>query len=481
MPINFKKSIPVYFACFFAIATFVIGFSFGKGKQDILVVNQKGEPIVSGEVKINRKDVKDYLANDVDFSIFLSVWDMLRSRYVDHPVSETKLFYGALEGMVAALGDPYSVFLTPKVSEEFAESLNGRFEGIGAEIGIKYDQVTVISPLDDSPAQKSGLLPQDVILDVDGVSTFGMSLDEAVRRIRGEKGTTVTLNVARKGSDSPIEIKIVRDTISVKSVTWEVVSEEKTRQAISSGKEQEEYDEETGEKVSRGDIPEDIMRQMTEGNIAYVKMRNFNTDTTSLFRSIQKEVLEKNPKGLIFDLRNNSGGFLNTAIDVASAWIENDVIVIERSTMSEDGTLLKVISPSNDSDKDGWDPVKEAKLFEKKHRSEGRALLSGIKTVVLVNGGSASSSEIVAGALQDYGKAYIVGTQTFGKGSVQVLEELPDGSSVKFTIARWYTPLYRSIDEEGITPDKIIELTLEDFNKDNDPQLEAAIWYLLEK
>ena len=397
-----------------AIALFVTGFFIGKGKTEIIVVNEKGEPTKSGEVVINRSQVKEYLSKDVDFDLFLTVWDMLTERYVDHDdISPTKLFYGALEGLVASLDDPYSVFLTPKISEEFVESLNGRFEGIGAEIAIKNNILTVVNPLNGSPAKAAGLKAKDLIVEIDSVSTEDMRLDEAVSRIRGEKGTEVVLTVVRGGEDDRLDIGIIRDTIKVESVSWE----------------------------------------MKDENIAYIEMTNFNQDTTDLFREIQKEVVKENPRGLVFDLRNNSGGFLQTAVDVVSAWEHNKLVVAEKGVNGQ----------------------------QKQYFSNGQALLAGIPTVVLINGGSASASEIVAGALQDYASAYLIGEQSFGKGSVQVLEDFQDGSSLKFTIARWFTPNDRSIDKEGIEPDEVVELTEEDFNNDEDPQLDKALEYLLGK
>jgi len=395
-------------------AAFVAGFYLGKGEREITVVNEKGEPIKSGEVTIRPSDVQEYLGKDVDFDLFMTVWNMLKKQYVDQPVSETKLFYGALSGMVASMDDPYSVFLEPQVSEEFTESLNGRFEGIGAEIAIKHELLTVVAPLEDSPAETAGLKARDVIIKIDGESTENMSLDEAVGRIRGEKGTPVVLSIVRvrEGENEALDVSIIRNTITVKSVTWE----------------------------------------MRDDGIAYINMRNFNTDTTRAFKAIQREVIARNPEGIIFDLRNNAGGFLQTAIDVASAWVENGIIVSERSV---DG--ITTYSPTE------------------------TALFAGIPTVVLINGGSASASEIVAGALQDYEFAYTIGEQSFGKGSVQVLEDLPDGSSVKFTVAKWFTPDDRSIDEEGITPDEEIELTEEDFSEDRDPQMDRALEYLRNK
>lgn len=406
----FKKYLSTYLILLTIALAFVGGFYLGKGEREIVVVNQKGEPAVAGEVTISRSEIKKYLGKNVNFDIFLKVWDIVRERYVDQPVSETKLFYGALEGMVAALDDPYSIFLTPVVSEEFSESLSGRFEGIGAEIAVKHNVLTIVAPLPDSPAEIAGLKPRDMIYAIDGVSAEDMRLDDAVARIRGEKGTQVVLTVVREGVDKRLDISVTRDTIQVKSVTWE----------------------------------------MKDNNIAYIQMRNFNTDTTDLFRQIEKEVVAKNPTGIIFDLRNNSGGFLQTSIDVASAWLDNKLVVSE----------------------------KNAQGMGNSYYSNGRSLLLDIPTVVLVNGGSASASEIVAGALQDYKAARIIGTQTFGKGSVQVLEDLPDGSSVKFTIARWYTPNDRSIDVDGITPDDVVELSEDDFGEDRDPQMDKAMEYL---
>jgi carboxyl-terminal processing protease len=406
----FKRKYSIYFIAFVvATCVFVGGFYLGKSEREIIVVNKNGEPAESGKVTMNPDQIKSYLGKDVNFDLFLQVWDMIKAKYVDQPVSETKLFYGALRGLVDGLDDPYSVFMEPTISEEFNESLNGRFEGIGAEIAIKRNVLTVVAPLSGSPAEKAGIKPKDSILKIDDVSTEGMNANEAVSRIKGEKGTTVVLLILHNGDIEPVEISVIRDTIHVVSVRWE----------------------------------------MKDGNIAYINMTNFNADTTSLFTGIVKEVVAANPSGIIFDLRNNSGGYLQTSIDVASAWIENNIVVRERSNNSY-----------------------------KEYKSNGNPAFAGIPTVVLINGGSASASEIVAGALQDYGLAHLIGEQSFGKGSVQVLEELSDGSSIKYTIAKWYTPKDRTIDIEGIKPDEEIELTSEDFSEDRDPQMDKALEYL---
>lgn len=409
----FKKYFSTYLIIVILAAIFVGGFYLGRGQREVVVVNEKGEPVKSGEVKIDKTKIKSFLGKNVDFDLYLQVWDMLQSRYVDQPVSATKLFYGSLQGLVASLDDPYSVFLTPQVSEEFTQQLNGNFEGIGAEIGIKNKILTVVAPLPDSPAQKAGLAAKDYILAIDKTTTEGMNLDEAVSHIRGPKGTTVVLNIKREGWDEPKDIAVIRDTIHIKSVTWE----------------------------------------MKDNRVVYIKLTNFNQDTAGAFNRIAREVVAANPKALILDLRNNSGGFLQTAVDVAGAWVENKLVVSERSRVEG----------------------------EKKYLSSGQPILAALPTVVLVNGGSASSAEILAGALQDYGLGYLIGEKTFGKGSVQLLENLSDGSSVKFTVAKWYTPHDRSIDKDGITPDEEVKLTPDDYSKDKDPQMDKALEYLKNK
>lgn len=348
-----------------------------------------------------------YLTKDVDFNLFWEVWDLVRSKYYQKDVPDTKLFYGSLAGIVASLDDPYSVFLTPTDTTEFENEIKGSFEGIGAEIGMKDNNLTIISPLPDSPAIKAGLRPKDIIVEINGKDASAMSLDQAISQIRGKKGTKVNLLIYREGFSSPKEFIIVRDAIVVKSVTWE-----------------------------------------QKGNVAHIKMRQFNDDTLPLFEGIIAEIAKNSGiKGIILDLRNNPGGYLQSAIDIAGEWIDSETVVSEKLRSGE----------------------------EIKHRSERKARLDKYPTVVLVNGGSASASEIVAGALQDLSFAKIVGEKTFGKGSVQDLTQLEDGSSVKLTIAKWFTPKGRSIDEAGIEPDIEIELTDEDYNKDRDPQLDKAM------
>jgi carboxyl-terminal processing protease len=368
-----------------------------------------GDTVFLGKVLNLYKDQKRAdLSADVDFNLFWNVWDTLKARYVDAgQLKDKELFYGAVRGMVSAAADPYTVFMNPVVTKEFNDDLKGTFEGIGAEIGIKGDVLTIIAPLTDMPAQKAGLKSGDKILKINSEDTAGILPDEAVTKIRGEKGTQVTLNIWRDGFEQPKDFTITRSTIVVKSVKWE----------------------------------------MNKDNMMVITISHFNSDTEGLFERAVEDTLKANPKGIMLDLRNDPGGFLDTAIEVASEWIEDGVVVSEQKS---DGS-------KND------------------YLARGRARLTDYPTVVLVNQGSASASEIVAGALKDHGKATIVGEQTFGKGSVQEVVPLDDGSSLKVTVAKWLTPNGVNISQEGIAPDEAVEFTTEDYNTDKDPQIEKAV------
>ena len=397
----------------FLVITFFIGIVVGLNRQ-IAQSGQGGNLSNSGRV-INTDSLPDYLTKDVNFKIFWKVWDIIRSKYIDRDqITDAQLFYGALQGTLTALNDPYSLFLNPEGSKEFSDELDGKFEGIGAEIGIRQEVLTIISPLPGSPAEKAGLKSLDKIMEIDGISTIGLNLDKAVNLIRGDKGTEVILTIARVGSDELKKVAVTRDTIKINSVTLE-----------------------------------------DKEGFAYIKVTNFNSDTSSAFLEKANEVIQKSPKGIILDLRNNPGGFLETAVDLAGYWVEKGQVVVREE-------------------------FNEPELNQQ-YLSSGQAQFQGIKTVVLVNSGSASASEIVSGTLQDYGLATIVGETTFGKGSVQELEKLSDGSSVKITVARWVTPQGRTIDLNGITPDVEIELTQEDYDGGGDPQLDKAIELLQEQ
>lgn len=358
------------------------------------------------------------VVTDVDFSQFWTVWKDLSAHYYQQPVDERVLFYGALRGMTEAVGDPYTNFFEPTQAEAFSNDLKGEFSGIGAEIGMKDGELQVVAPLPDSPAEKAGIRPRDRILKIDGEDSLNTPVDVAVSKIRGAKGTQVSLELGRMKGEAAsgtrpefdiVNVTITRDVIVVKSVRWE----EKEK----------------------------------ENGIFVIEIHNFNADTTELFRKAVDDVLEKGARGIIVDVRNDPGGYLDKAIAVAGEWVRDDIVVQQR----ERGNITE------------------------RYKGTGRGRLKGIKTVLLVNEGSASASEILAGALQDYGIATIVGKKTFGKGSVQDYLEYEDGSALKVTIAEWLTPNGRSINHEGIKPDVEVELTAEDIHAERDPQLEKAI------
>jgi len=398
----------------------LLSVAFGSG----MMLAQKNEFIKRASIteavyagKIYNKYVTapaNKLTKDVDFNLFWTVWDLLKKDYVDQSKLDDKtMFYGALKGLVESTGDPYTVFMEPKLAKEFSDDLAGTFEGIGAELGKKNNIITIVAPLADMPAEKAGLKAGDQIYAINGQSTAGLSIDEAVNKIRGPKGTEVTLTIFREGFETTKDFKIIRQTIIVKSVRT----------------------------------------TMRDDKIFVITITNFNDDTSELFKQAAAEAIEKNPKAIILDLRNNPGGYLETAIDVASEWIDEGAVVTEQFSAEKKNEYL--------------------------HR--GRARLKDFPTIVLVNQGSASASEIVAGALKDDGKATIVGMKTFGKGSVQTLEDMSDGSSIKITVAKWLTPKGYNINEQGIAPDVEVDLTLEDYNKNKDPQMDKAVEILNKK
>ncbi len=416
-----KKILVSYFLVIAVLLIFISGFLLGQISEV-----KYGQAKQQGGEVLNAEAVPEFLQADVDFQEFWQVWQYVKDSYVKSDVKDTQLFYGALAGLVGALGDPYSMFFNPEISEKFEEELSGSFEGIGAEIGIKENQLTVIAPLPGTPAERSGLRSGDRILAIDDHNTTGIALDYAVSIIRGEKGSAVVLTILSNGDQEPHEVSIIRDKIEIDSVVFSRKSS-------------------TGSAT----VDEDNF-ELKDGDIAYIELRYFNENTLADWNKTIQEVLAANPKGIILDLRNNPGGFLNTAIEISGEWIDGKEVVFEqlRNGMKID------------------------------HRASRQARLSDFPTIVLVNKGSASGSEIVAGALQDYKEAAIIGETTFGKGSVQDLKKFQDGSSVKLTIAEWLTPLGRNINQEGIKPDVEVEMTRDDYDNDRDPQLDRALEFL---
>ena len=392
------------------IISVLIVVAFGVG---LMVGSKQG--LVSGSLQsrlVNMtNNIPSGVSNEVDFSLFWNVWNHVKENSLHQPVNETDLFYGSIAGIVQSLGDPYSVFMDPEQANLFNKELAGSFEGIGAEVGLKDNNLVIIAPLPDTPAERAGLRPGDRVLSIDDVDTTGIGLDYAVSIIKGAKGTKVKLFILHVGDDTPLEIEIQRDAINI--------------------------------AVLRSELK---INPVNQEKVGYIRLIHFSEDTELYFTKAWNDLEAKGAKSMILDLRNNPGGFLAVAVDLASHWVKDGVVVKEQ-----------FLPP----------------VF-KDYNANGRGELSGTPTMVLVNEGSASASEIVAGALQDYGLATLVGMKTFGKGSVQDYQTFDDGSALKLTVAKWFTPKGRSIDQVGIEPDIEIDLTREDFDTNKDPQLDKA-------
>ncbi|MCX6778612.1 MAG: S41 family peptidase, partial [Candidatus Magasanikbacteria bacterium] len=277
------------------LTSFVVGVLFG----DTFNGNQVEGASASTTIRVNGLGSTAQI-KDVNFNLYWDVWNKLQERFIGKPVADADLFYSSIEGMVAAAGDPYTVFLRPQKAERFNQDLSGSFSGIGAELGMKKEIITIVAPLPDSPAERAGIKAGDKVLAVDGKDTYGWTLDEAVNKIRGKKGTTVKLMIFSDGGTAPREVEIIRDVIKVKSVKWEM-----------------------------------------KDQVAYIQISSFNEDTAELFDQSIRELVIKNPKAFVIDLRNDPGGFLDTAVRVASEWIEKGTIVTEKFS---DGTEQTYVS-----------------------------------------------------------------------------------------------------------------------------------------
>lgn len=345
----------------------------------------------------------------VDFSLFWEAWKSLEDKFVDsEKIDYQKMLYGAVSGMTSSLEDPYTVFMPPADSKIFKEDVSGEFQGVGMEIGIRNNTLTVIAPLEGTPADLAGLRAGDKIIEIDGQSAQGISIDKAVKMIRGPRGTEVVLTVFREGWQEVKDFSIIRDVIEIPSITWEI----------------------------------------KDGNIAYIKIYHFSEAARSAFRLAAVEILDSSAEKIIVDLRNNPGGYLEVAQNIAGWFLERNQIV----TIEDFG----------------------GKQENKEYKSNGPGNFVSYPVVVLINRGSASGSEILAGALRDNRDIKLIGEKSFGKGSVQELEDLKEGS-LKITIARWLTPNGNLIAEQGLEPDIEVEITEEDYENGEDPQLEKAI------
>lgn len=343
---------------------------------------------------------------NVDFKIFWETWDAIHQYYFkDGNINNQDRVYGATKGLVKSLNDPYSEFFTPDEAKKFREDVSGSFGGIGAEIGSKDNNIIIVAPLKNSPAEKAGLKPGDKILFVNSTSTDGMSIEDAVKIIRGPEGTEVKLVILREGWEKPQEFKIVRAIIEIPTLDYEL-----------------------------------------KDQILIVKLYSFNVNTEKLFyNAIFDSFVKKNAKGLILDLRNNPGGYLDVAVDLAGWFLKKGTLVLEE--LSSNGS-------------------------KKPYLANGNAALVDVPIVILVNKGSASASEILAGALQIQRNVKLVGEETFGKGTVQRLIDLSDGSSLKITIANWVLPNGKILEGNGLKPDFEVKL---DENSKDDLQLKKAL------
>lgn len=356
---------------------------------------------------------KDGNQTQVDFSPFWKTWDVIVKDY-DGTLDYKKMVEGAIRGMVTSVGDPYTVYMSTDETKEFENDISGTISGIGAEVGIKNDKLTVIAPLDNSPAKNAGLKSGDLILQIDGEDTVKMSLGEAVSKIRGKEGTKVKLHIQRDTERKDYEI--TRAKVEIKSVRWEI----------------------------------------KEGNIGYIELSSFDENSAAKIKEAVSDLNGKGAKGIILDLRDNPGGLLDAAVSITSEFLKDGVVLIEKNKA---GTINESFKTSGNG-----------KLTDTK-----------IPIAVLTNNGSASASEIVAGALQDSKRATLIGEKTFGKGSVQQIEEISGGSALRITIAHWFTPSGKTIDKEGLKPDVEVKLTENDLKNEKDPQLDKAIEFIKNK
>lgn len=396
---EFLKTKRILLVILFIALSFFLGIYVGKNKRPEI---EKVTSLSNKEIAVDTK---------ADFSPFWKTWNVINEKAPNaDEVNDQKKVYGAISGLINSLNDPYSVFFDPEESKAFQEEIAGNFTGVGMEIGIKNKILTVIAPLKDTPAERAGIRPGDQVLKIDKNITNELSTEQAVKLIRGEKGTTVTLMIFRDGFKEPKEFKIVRDIINVPTLDTEV----------------------------RAD------------RIFIIKLYSFSENSANLFNKAMKKFIESKSDKLLLDLRGNPGGYLDAAIDISSWFLSGGKVVV-----TED-----------------YGGNEKPKIF----RSRGYNVFpEDSKFVILINGGSASASEIVAGAMQDHKRAKLVGEQSFGKGSVQEVIDITKDTILKITVAKWLTPNGHLIHEKGLTPDYKVEMTKKDFDEKKDPQMDKAI------
>lgn len=377
----------------------------------ILVVFGVGIDVGNGTISLPfHRGLSGNLPRTPDYTTVTQVYRSLLDNY-DGKLTETQLENGLKHGLAESTNDPYTVYFTPKEAKDFNNELNNSFSGIGAQLGQDNDKnLEVIAPIDGLPAAKAGLQAGDLITSINGTSTSGMSVDDAVNRIRGPKGSKVTLRILRDKSQA-LTFTITRDDITLPSVKTKIL----------------------------------------DGNIGYMQISTFGNDTTSLTEKAAAEFQGKHVKGVILDLRDNPGGLLDASIHVSSLWLPQGQKILDE---------------------------KRGNTVVNSYSALGGDSLHGIPTVVLINGGSASASEITAGALHDDKAATVIGEKSYGKGVVQQLVNFHDGSQLKVTVASWFRPNGQNINHQGIKPDQPVKLSDTDAKAGNDTQLQAAQTFL---
>jgi len=350
--------------------------------------------------------------DEADLRLFFEVWRLVARQFDGELPSQEELIHAAISGSLDTLDDQFTRFVPPDAAARMRQDLQGSFEGIGAFIRMTEDgYLEIVRPMAQHPAARAGIQPGDIITHIDGVAVQGLSLDEAIARVRGPEGTIVVLTILRADVEGPFEIEVERARIEIAIVESEMLAD----------------------------------------NIAYVRLTSFTTSSSQALQQAITQLLAQNPVGLIFDLRDNPGGYLDQSVAVADLFLPEGVVLYERNIRGLD------------------------EIFN----SQDGEIAEGIPLVVLVNAGSASASEIVAGAIQDRGRATLIGETTFGKGSVQQTHTLSDGSELRVTVARWYTPADNTIDGTGITPDIEVLPSPIDLGGPDDTQLQRAVQYLL--
>lgn len=400
-----------------ALLVFVLGWQLGHRDYSFSIINFKPNFRIENQAP-RSGDVS------LDFKLFWDTWDLVSRKYIDKSaIDPQKMYFGAIQGMVAAIGDPYTVFLPPQAQKTTKEQLQGSFDGVGMQLGYNKDKrLVVIAPLKDTPAEKAGIKAGDLILKVNSKDTAALSLPEAVALIRGSKGSQVSLQLLSETENKPKDVTITRDTITVKTVAVET-------------------------KVAGGegsDSPVETRTTKSGRVVAYIRVSGFGEKTKDEWNAAVSEALTKAPQGVVVDVRNNPGGFLDAAVYIASEFLDEGVVVIQQDYLGN-----KTVMSVNRAGK-----------------------MVKLPLIVLINKGSASASEIFAGAIQDRGRGQVVGEQSFGKGTIQSAEDLPQGTGIHITTAKWLTPNGRWIHNVGLEPDVKVE---NDDSLDVDEQLNRAL------